>query len=423
MGTNKKIRSFWTELKPYQKALLSVGIILLSLIVPFALWLFSDFQLNIKLFLSAAFLLILNVAAFVLLVWKKRKFQTVLMGLISLILVAVIVFSVFFWTFAIKKIYNYDSNFPESEEELSALPIINKKVTNIALFGIDTRNMESFSGNSDAIMVLSIDVKNHTVKIISIMRDTLVPIERNGQTIYAKINSAYARGGAALAVRTINMLFNLDITDYATVNFYGLAKIIDVVGGIEVELTEEEASIVNKMNGDIPLYNDSAETNTQPQIMGAGKYTLNGYQAVSYARIRKLENVWGTNNDYGRTDRQRYVMEQMFNKALTINSSKYPELIKAVLPYTVTSLSPDEILDFALSMIPQKPTFQQARMPQNEYLMHAPSGSFGSVVYYDLDFAATLIHEFLYNNTTFQEYTDAHGILKNDWYAARYNTH
>ncbi len=344
--------------------------------------------------------------------WKKVLFS-IGMSLIAIILALLIVFFTVF-DYNYKKITN-------KPEELGFENIIDEKIVNIALFGIDTRSKKSFSGNSDSIMVLSINTETNAVKIVSIMRDSLVKIEKGGRTTYNKINSAYASGGPELAIKTINQNFGLDISEYATVNFYGMAEIIDAVGGIEVEFTRQEVSTnsVDGFNGLVKRLCEKVGKNPESYyIRTGGKHHVNGIQAVAYSRIRKFINIWGTNNDFGRTDRQRYVMEQLFNKATKLEKSKYVKLVKALIPYTETSLSYTEIMGLAMDVLLESPTFEQSRMPLSEYQMRAPSiPRVGSTVYYDLEFAKNLLHAFFYDDISPEDYVKQNGIGKNDWYA------
>ncbi len=319
--------------------------------------------------------------------------------------------------------YNYNS-ITKDPENLGFDTVINEEIINVALFGIDSRNFDTFKGNSDSIMILSINTKTKKIKIISIMRDSLVPIEKNGKTIYNKINSAYATG-PELAIKTLNQNFGLDISEYATVNFNGMMDIIDAVGGIDVTLTEREVKARGVNNHGI---NDMiAEACTllkkNPKdyyVTEWGDQHLNGIQAVAYSRIRYVQNIWGTNNDYGRTDRQRFVMEQLFNKAKTLSKSQYIDLAKALIPCTETSLSYSEIINIAFNVMFDSPTFEQARIPLNEngknFLMTSPKGSFGSVVYYDLNYASKIIHAFIYDDIAFDDFIAQNPIEKNDWY-------
>lgn len=348
--------------------------------------------------------------------WQKRKAwqKSILVALVSLILIFAIGSGTFLTVFD----YNYNNI---KKDDLGFENVIDEKIVNIALFGIDTRNTKSFKGNSDSIMILSLNTNTKTVKVISVMRDSLVPITYNGKTTYSKINSAYAKGGPELAIKTINTIFDLDISEYATVNFFGMVDIIDAIGGIDAELTSEEA----KMSGNIPYgingciqeicYHKGIDA-SKYFITKAGKQHLNGIQAVAYSRIRYVSNIWGTSNDYGRTDRQRYVMEQLFNKAKTLEKSQYISLVKALIPCTETSLAYNEIIDLSFSIILKNPTFEQSRVPMHEYLMTSPKTSAGSVVYYDLDFASKLLHSFIYDDITPEKYIETNGVEKNDWY-------
>ncbi len=318
--------------------------------------------------------------------------------------------------------YNYNS-ITKKPEDLGFQGVIDKNVVNIALFGIDSRS-EGFRGNSDSIMVLSLNTKTKQIKIVSIVRDTLVKIERNGKIKYSKINSAYGGkgGGPELAIKTLNQNFGLDISEYATVNFDGMAQIIDAVGGIDVELVAGEVvpASQNKYLFNALIADICSRTGDNPEkyyIHKAGKYHLNGVQAVAYSRIRKTKNVWGTNNDYGRTDRQRYVMEQLFNKALTMKKSEYMKLAKALMPCTETSLSYTEIISLAADILLKSPTFSQSRVPLSDYQMKGISlKGVGDCVYYDLNYAAKVLHAYFYEDITPEDYIKQNGVEKNDWY-------
>ncbi len=348
----------------------------------------------------------------------KKSHKAVIISFLSVVLIFSILLGVIFTQFD----YNYKKI---NTEDLGFENVIDKNIVNVALFGIDTRDVKSFEGNSDSIMILSLNTVTKKVKIISVMRDTLVPITYNGKTTYSKINSAYAKGGPELAIKTLNQVFGLDISEYATVNFFGMVDIIDAVGGIEAELTEGEVQSRTKfrfgLNGCIAEIcaqtGDRAKTN---YIFTPGKHHLNGIQAVAYSRIRKVQNIWGTNNDFGRTDRQRYVMEQLFNKAITLEKKSYVKLAKSLIPCSETSLSYSEIMGLAFDILLKSPTFEQSRVPMDDYIMPSPNTSAGSVVYFDLDYAAKLIHAFIYDDITPDAYIEANGVEKNDWYRDKF---
>lgn len=310
---------------------------------------------------------------------------------------------------------SYDPNFGN---DLIQVEQKDGNIYNIALFGIDTRDPESFKGLSDSIMILSLDTHEKEIRLISLTRDTLVPINHNGKTIYGKLNSAYSRGGPALAVNTINEIFGLDIQEYATVNFYGMADIIDEMGGIEIDVQEKEINARNALNHNIREQASYLGIKNPPLVTKAGKQNLSGIQAVAWARIRSVSTAEGTRDDFGRTDRQRVVMEALLNKALSQNILKYPDIAKTMLGFVKTSLSFDEMWDLATSILSPGVKFHQTRVPQTNYLINYGLSvpGVGSTVYYDLDFGAKIIDSFIYANMSQEDFLKNNPIEKNDWY-------
>ena len=360
---------------------------------------------------------------------RRRKWQkAVMISAVSLVTALAVTVGVLLTVFD----YNYN-NITGNPDDLGFESVIDKKITNIALFGIDSRKVGSFKGLSDSIMILSLNTESKKVKIISVMRDSLVPITYNGKTVYGKINSAYSKGGPELAIKTLNTIFGLDISEYATVNFYGMADIIDAVGGIDVTLAEGELDVYGYedgrrvnwgINGMIAEQCSYMKLDSSKYLIKkAGFQHLNGVQAVAYARIRHAANIEGTNDDYGRTDRQRYVMEQLFNKAVTLSKTQYVKLAKSLIPCSETSLSYSQIMSLAVNILLSSPTFEQSRVPLTDYQMGSKSvKGYGSCVYYDLDYAAKIIKAFIYDDVTPEDYMEINGIEKNDWYADRYSS-
>lgn len=353
--------------------------------------------------------------------WQKRT----IISVASVLLVIAVAFGAF------RIIFNYNYNdITKDPDDLGFKNVIDSKIVNVALFGIDSRDPKSFKGLSDSIMILSINTETKVIKVISVMRDSLVPITKDGKTVYGKINSAYSKGGPELAIKTLNTIFGLDISEYATVNFYGMTDIIDAVGGIDVTLADGEINVMGRENGKSVNFGINGMIMEQCGYMGidptpyfissAGEHHLNGVQAVAYARIRHAANVEGTNNDQGRTDRQRYVMEQLFNKATTLSAKKYVKLAKALIPCSETSLSYTEIMGLATNVLLKSPKFEQTRVPLDKYQMPSKTVSgYGSCIYYDLDYASKIIHAFIYDDIKPENYIEQNGVEKNDWYAKR----
>lgn len=354
--------------------------------------------------------------------YKKRK--RAMIAAISVVLtITVVLASLFIYAISVMNKISRDEDFVDTDfSQLGIDGTIDKNIINIALFGVDARKIDDFSGRSDSIMILSINKKKDTIKLVSVMRDSLVPIEKSSGTTYGKINSAYASGGPTLAVKTLNTLFGLDIRDYATVNFYGMADIIDAVGGIEVEITKNEITAdlgINAMINEQCIY-----LNLNPRdyfINKTGVQKLNGVQAVAYARIRHAKSSMGSNDDYGRTDRQRLVMKLLLEKALATSPLKYPSLINKLTPYIKTSLSNSEMTSLAMFLV-KKPEMIQSRIPHDEYIINDDyRGAGSSSVYYNYEFAGKVLRAFLYDDISPEDYFKEHGVDKTQWFKASGN--
>lgn len=224
-------------------------------------------------------------------------------------------------------------------------------IVNIALFGVDRRGDEK-QVHSDSIMILSVDKKHNKIKLSSLMRDMYVKIEDHGQT---KLTQAYFYGGPQLAVKTINENFGTNITEYATINFDGMAQIVDAVGGVPIDVSEEERLAANENIEEQAIVAGLGED----YIQKAGMQTLNGTQAVAYARIRKVGNA-----DFDRTERQRIVMRALFEKALAMNPVSYPEFARKTLPYVETSVDIGEVLSLCGIML-RDVSMEEMRIPLN----------------------------------------------------------
>lgn len=262
-------------------------------------------------------------------------------------------------------------------------------ITNIALFGVDQREDQK-QVHSDAVIIATVDKKHNKIKLSSLMRDSLVTVDGYGAK---KLTEAYFYGGPQLAVKTINQNFGLNISEYVTVNFEELANMIDAVGGIEVDITEAERLAAN---GSIK---EQSRASGLPEdyIKVAGKQTLSGTQAVAFSRIRKVSNETFGHDDFGRTARQRYVLQQLFQKGKSMSPLQYPGFVQQFLPTVETSLDMGEILDLAGIML-RDVTMEEARFPTNEDLIGNGEIRIDGVSYinYDLVRTGERIREFIY---------------------------
>ncbi len=225
----------------------------------------------------------------------------------------------------------------EEIEHIEGVELVSdKNVRNILLIGADKEN--GGASRSDSIMIASVNKKTGKITVCSILRDThlYIPGERE-----AKINAAYAWGGANLLIQTIEHNFGIKIDDYATVNFEMFTALVDGLGGIEVEVTENEADYINNRH----RYGKEKK----PDHFESGESVhLNGYQALWYARIRKLDS------DFMRTERQRKVISSIVSKAKgQLNPIGVFGLIstaKEVAPYIETTLSTADFWSLVMSL-------------------------------------------------------------------------
>ena len=208
--------------------------------------------------------------------------------------------------------------------------------TNIALFGLDSREGELDGGvQSDCIMVASINNKTSKVNLVSVYRDTLL---RQDDGSYEKANYAYNISGPQEAIAMLNRNLDLDIEKYISVNFNALADVIDALGGVEIDLTEEEVYWTNGYCTETSQV-VGRETTT---LEGAGVHNLDGIQATSYCRIR-----YTTGDDFKRTERQRTVLEQVFKKAKKADIATLNKIVNQVFPQVSTNLTLQNILGMA----------------------------------------------------------------------------
>lgn len=249
---------------------------------------------------------------------------------------------------------DYDRNDVGINDELDTELLDN--YMNIALFGLDSRYGELESGiQSDCIIVVSINKESKEVKMASVYRDTYVRcINGKGDSYFGKINSAYNTGGATAAVKTLNTNFDLNIKDYVAINFDGISDIIDLMDGIDVTMTKAEAEYVNGyINSYFKEIGNKKEMFKHDIPVTAGTHHLTGLQATAYCRIRAvpiyLEDGTSLNNDFGRTARQRLIINKMVEKAKTMGMDAVLELAEKVFEEEdgtfITSIPYDDVID------------------------------------------------------------------------------
>lgn len=281
-----------------------------------------------------------------------------------------------------------------------------KEIINVALLGVD-RN-----GVSDAIIIVSLNPteKKPTIKLISIARDTLVQVyTKNKSPYFTKINEAYGAGEEETTLRTLNKNFNLNIDNFVSIEMEGFAKIIDKLGGVELEITKGEK---DQINGIIATTKTLKKLTNAP-ITTHGKVHLNGAQSVAFARIRKEPTKKGINDDFGRGDRQRELISQIFNKIKQTPKSKIISMIEPCLKHLKTSFTLREIFKIAKDMLGRDYFVVQVGIPCSKMNVNSSyniykNGEKKSTVLYDVKYAGNLINHFIYKNITPENFVENH---------------
>lgn len=240
---------------------------------------------------------------------------------------------------------NTDSTLPSSSDVFgngtsSSDLLQNSKVLNVMLFGEDNNQGEKY-GRTDTMIMLSIDNIHKKIKLTSFQRDTYVYIPGNG---YDKINASYTLGGAKLSIQTIEANFGIKIDRYAVVDFESFIKIIDTLGGIDMEVTQDEIDYINYQ-----MYKND-QTDTATTITDApGNVHLNGQEALWYARDRGLTKGEDNNeigidgDDWDRTSRQRKLLETLFDSMKSADLGQIVSIVSSIGPLITTNLKKDEI--------------------------------------------------------------------------------
>ena len=291
-------------------------------------------------------------------------------------------------------------------DDLELNPNLPDNVVNILLVGVDTRSTTLDDGlqHGDVQIILSINKDTGSVKLTSVLRDLYVTIP--GYKSKNRINVAYSRGGGALAMRTINHTFELNIEHYVTINFYGLASIIDAIGGVDVDLTKAEAKAINTyLKQHPPKYdNQDKEYERVPLEAVAGVQHLDGVQAVMYARTRSVDN------DFGRTARQRHLLDLLLQKIMQdMTVDKFMTLMETSLPYVQTNVNASTMLNLGLSVLGSdiisraqagESLLEQMRIPMDETWKYDQTDSGSSVVVFRTvarrEENVKALHEFIY---------------------------
>ncbi len=261
--------------------------------------------------------------------------------------------------------------------------------TNFVLFGGDSRQGEVKRNlNTDTIIVVSLNNETKEVKLVSVYRDTLLDMT-NGKI--QKCNSAYSRGGATQAINMLNMNLDLDIKKYVTVDFGAVTDLVDMLGGVEVDVSTAEYKAVNNY---IEETGEVAGKKAK-YLTHAGVQKLDGVQATTYARIRK-----GVGDDYARTARQRLIIEKVVAKAINTNLATITKIIDTIFPQIATNFTMSEMVSYAAD-------FKQYKIAETTGFPFVKGsgtipGRGSSVFPITLKSNVSQLHEFLYGTEGYQ---------------------
>lgn len=314
----------------------------------------------------------------------SNPLKIVIVILSSILLIAIGIYIYIHSLLSNIKQTNIQPQIPESPEVIQDIPfevkdpssqikeVEDKGIINIALFGLDRR--ETKTCRSDTIIIATIDMDDKKIKLASLMRDMYVEIPGKWKD---RINAAYAYGGPALAVETINKNFNMDIKYYISVDFKGIRSIIDELGGTEINVKE----------GEIPHINSGSDS----EIKSSGLQHLDGQQTLSYMRIRYFGN-----GDYERTERQRIVLSQLYDKVKSSGITRLSILLPSILSYVETNIAKIDIINLTTACLRFSDNIEQYRIPADGTFSEKII-QYKSVIVPDLKENIALLHKFIYH--------------------------
>ncbi len=299
---------------------------------------------------------------------KKSGLRILVTAIAVVLLIAIGVFQFIF----IK--YKPAENF--SRKELAVSKEAPGGLRHVAIFGVDS--FDSHTGRADSTMILTVDTKHRQLKLTSIMRDSYLPIKGHGND---KLTHAFAYGGAELMLHTINTNFHMNVTEYVVLDYKNVADMVDMVGGLVLEISEAERREINRiareMDGDCELLEE------------AGEVYLDGLQVTAFARIRKIDS------ENQRTARQRLVIGKLVDKLKTKNLLEIPGLLQKLAAVPTCSMSKGELASFAAGMLTCDTELRQYVIPSEKD--NAKGGSYAGFWCwrYDIEAAAGRWHDFL----------------------------
>lgn len=350
---------------------------------------------------------------------KKRKRRKIILLIVEILVLLIVLGMLYVWQ-ALNKIEKEPSNIngevttdvSNNEGELNQDTVeIMQGYEDVALFGVDNYfNGHADSGNSDVIMIASINNDTKQVKLVSVYRDTFLDtdIGRDTSPNFHKSNRAFALGGATQSCNMLNASLDLDIEHYITVDFKVVTDVVNMLGGVDIDVDSAELEYINhhidttaKATGDTPVH-----------LTSTGMQTLNGTQATAYARIRSTAG-----SDFKRAERQREVINEIVKKAKKSDLGTINEIINQVFPEISTNYTNMDILRLASSMFSYE-LVDSTGFPFSKYPARLGGSKGDVVICADLENNVRALHRYLYDDATYVpsatviNYSD---LLKNNY--------
>ncbi|NCB91604.1 MAG: LytR family transcriptional regulator [Clostridia bacterium] len=323
---------------------------------------------------------------------KKRRRRRIIFGLEIFILLILIGGLVVFAKLGKMNFADLDFSLINVNESVADNEVM-KGYTTIALVGLDGRHDELEGGvQSDTMIIASINNDTKKIKLVSIYRDTYLRTgeDEEGNGIYDKANSAYNLGGRERLLNMLNTNLDLNVTDCVSVDFKAVAETAELLGGIDVDLKEEE---VVHLNNYCKETSEVTEMDYEPLEKVAGTHHLNGVQTVAYARIR-----YTAGNDFRRAARQREVIYKLVEKAKNTDIATLNKIVDQVFPMIYSSIGKVDIIKMGMSMLSYDIEDQTGYPFDHLYgeTVKQAMGGLDVVLPVTLESNAIKLHEFLY---------------------------
>ena len=327
---------------------------------------------------------------------KRKKHKLILIAVEVLVFLGIVAFLIYSY---LKSSMDLIQRLPFDEQQVMNLELTEEKQEQmkgywtIAVFGVDDRGTVIGKGtHADVNIICNINQDTGEIKLVSVYRDTYLNI--NDKNSYNKINQAYFDGGPEQAVRALNRNLDLNMTDYVTFNWKAVADAINILGGVDLELSKAEFYYINA------FITETVEATGIPSkhLTHAGMNHLDGVQAVAYGRLRLMDT------DFARTERQRKVINLAFEKAKKADWATLNAIIQTVFPNLATNVEMSEVVDLAWDInklhMSETSGFPTARSD-------ARMGSKGAcVIPQTLESNVVLLHQFLFGDENYNP-TDA----------------